>query len=78
MEIYIAEMEEININSTKYQDPVFIGIDTPGSREFGISILDTRDLRPFLVVSGVRSGSLVPTFNYKLQMYERTVFKSLF
>jgi hypothetical protein len=78
MEIYLAEMEEININSSKHQDPVFLSIGTPGSREFGFSILDTRDLRPFLVVSDLRSGSLVSTFNYKLQMYERTELKSLF
>jgi hypothetical protein len=63
MEIYLAEVEEININPTKYQDPVFLSIGTPGSREFGFSILDTRDLRPFLVVSDVRSGSLVSTSN---------------
>jgi hypothetical protein len=53
MESHIAEIEEIAINPTKYQDPVFIDIDTEGdpAREFGISILDTRDLKHILLTS---------------------------
>jgi hypothetical protein len=53
MEIRITEIEEIAINSTKYQDPVFISIDTEGNlaREFGISVLDTRDLKYILSTS---------------------------
>jgi hypothetical protein len=73
-------MQEMVVNSTKIQDPVFIAIYTEGdpARESGISILDTRDLKHVLLTSKVRSGSLVLTFNYWLQRHERAEFERPF
>jgi hypothetical protein len=73
-------MQEMVVNSTKIQDPVFIAIYTEGdpARESGISILDTRDLKHVLFTSKVLSGSLIWTFNYRLQRHERAEFERPF
>jgi hypothetical protein len=64
---HIVEIEEILINPAKYQDPVFISIDTEGgpALEIGISIIDTRHLRRTFSSSETRekAGSLISTFN---------------
>jgi DNA polymerase III subunit epsilon-like, C-terminal domain len=80
METNIAEMEEAARNSYKYQDPVFISIDTEGdpAREFCIAILDTRDLKHLTSTAEARSGSLTSTFNYQLQRHERAEFERPF
>lgn len=65
---------------TPYQDAVFICIDTEGdpAREFGISILDTRDLKTVQSTSEARSKPLISTFNYQLQRNPRAEFERPF
>jgi len=62
---------------SKYEDPVFVCIDTEGTiREIGISILDTRDLKN-LTSDSVLSGA-ISTYNYIIQKDNKAEMKRPF